>query len=136
MFEFSTPEFKEMAITGEVLMWFGSDIFSVSKVEAHFRDSFIERYSNCDSGISRLQQLDLVIIGLCSLMLDMMYENSYLENTPFNKAEDLMGCVIQNILHSCKESQKKIKSILIIPRCCGKFSTFGYVYDDRLRNEN
>ncbi len=114
--------FKDESIYFEVIAWFGlEDLRLVSKVESYFQDSFVNTYFQNTKKINWLRTFDLILIGPCSLLLDMLSEHSYLESTPFGKMPDLKTCIIQDILSSCGV---EVKSVLLISRCCGKYSEF------------
>jgi hypothetical protein len=113
---------KQDSIEFEVISWFGlRDLISASKVECYFQDTFGKKYFQNVSKVIWLRNFDLIFVGPCSLFLDMMSEHNYLEASPFGKMPDLQTCIVQDILNSCQTS---VKSVLLISRCCGKYSSY------------
>ncbi len=119
---FITNDAKQDNIEFEVIAWFGlRDVISVSKVETHTQSTFGKKYFKNIQKFVWETNFDLILIGPCSLFLDMMSGHDYLKDAPFGKMPDLETCIIQDILSSCKTA---VKSVLLISRCCGKYSKY------------
>lgn len=108
----------------EVGAWFGiPDVVLASRVQTYTPASFVTEYFTPSEEVAWLRKFDFVMIGPCSLLLEMMRGHSYLEGAPFGKEPDLTTCIVGASLGALQDgSTHDIEHGLVIPRCCGRYA--------------